>query len=994
MPQSQLRAHSVHPNRVPTHVSVSLRHGSPASSEPHKAQDTRQRRRPSNASGEQELGDARRWFNQCNENPGKHSGVDRAMIDGDPPFFLLNRQGCSATNQDLEPAPSPVRHGIDNSKPSLMHATTSSSADDFRSVIDDLTIENKKLKELLRKHEADHSVQPDRDRLFEVKIYGLSSSKRRELEDTLQRFAASVAGSAEIQSPQGHSRPHHDSNMRHGSRHASSPLTSDSRPLDSAYASMSTFEPKPLSLESTSSGERPHPPSMKAKHQNIRSYLHDIPEGLLPKHPPELSEKARKKLIVKRLEQLFTGKKSSAVGEHSQPYQQQKISESAAHHDRREKEKNGKCASSEGVREARILSNEMAVDISKPVRKMSTDDDSLLVEAENGSVGSLDGSDQRPTRPLDLDPDRAQIPSENIDYIRHLGISTPGLDAHETDVGYGNAGGWVYLNLLIDMAQLHTINVTPDFVRSAVAEVSAKFQLSDDGRKLRWRGGTEGTHLSSDSGAEPGLRESPDDSDSLDGPAEKRRRISTSPRQQLALNPSWERPQSPRMPGVRRHDPATGRLNQLHYKPLFLHHRSSQASSSADDSMSLTSSARGEESGTGHAFSSTRPFQTSHSRPSGKTHQRNAAPKIFYGGAPFYTDLSGDLGDVSPPLYITGMDQDGYSKHTHDASGCTTQSAARPTISRDPSVSVMNYKPFKDYSKCAEEQMGNARPKTPDLITEDAGDDMGFSPHWSSASCEASARLLSLDASGLGGTRPADHFAVTVETRRIKLDGKADSDSSRSCMPGRRGQTSLSSVSKATLESLGDSGQHKSAEAIISRLAALSSVSAASLPAKDGKAAIELPVRTEIAWMQTRRLEPSRLPPPASYFPPFSDSDDASETTPSSGSQSGAATAPVFGPGSDHVQRLGARDRAGRHGYVDVDMSGDDDDFDDGEDSGGSIDLLTHARLLDPADIAAKEREFELATRQPTESPRVSSSAAAVDDESDEPGSSTLSESF
>ncbi len=46
-----------------------------------------------------------------------------------------------------------------------------------------------------------------------------------------------------------------------------------------------------------------------------------------------------------------------------------------------------------------------------------------VVETQNPDLP--DSPDQRPTRPLDLDIHRAQVASDNIDYIRHLGLSSP-----------------------------------------------------------------------------------------------------------------------------------------------------------------------------------------------------------------------------------------------------------------------------------------------------------------------------------------------------------------------------------------------------------------------------------------------------------------------------------------------------------------------------------------------------------------------------------------
>lgn len=61
-----------------------------------------------------------------------------------------------------------------------------------------------------------------------------------------------------------------------------------------------------------------------------------------------------------------------------------------------------------------------------------------------------------------------------------------------------NNEGWVYLNLLINMAQLHTLNVTPEFIKKAVNQLSVNFELSSDGQRIRWKGGVGGTSLSAE----------------------------------------------------------------------------------------------------------------------------------------------------------------------------------------------------------------------------------------------------------------------------------------------------------------------------------------------------------------------------------------------------------------------------------------------------------------------------------------------------------------
>ena len=167
--------------------------------------------------------------------------------------------------------------------------------------------------------------------------------------------------------------------------------------------------------------------------------------------------------------------------------QQQEIAESTDTVSKSDVTKSGCSPKITGSREAKILPTGEATDLSsKTVSRASKSRGSSEVESSRSSHSPVDkGSvDQRPTRPLDLDLDRAQVSADNIEYIKHLGQSSPLAGAETSDKNEG----WVYLNLLINMAQLHTLNVTPEFVKRAVAELSTKFELAADGQRLRWKG--------------------------------------------------------------------------------------------------------------------------------------------------------------------------------------------------------------------------------------------------------------------------------------------------------------------------------------------------------------------------------------------------------------------------------------------------------------------------------------------------------------------------
>jgi hypothetical protein len=356
-------------------------------------------------------------------------------------------------------------------------------------VIDDLTIENKRLKQLLKKRKGQRDSQ-DRDKLFEVRVHSLPSDKKRELEELLRNFASnlninSVLPSGLLSGPPGTPKPN-DGTIPLGQ-------------TDSGYASNSNSGQTSATLSNP--GRPTTAVSRKSNDKTVKSYLHNIPKSLLPRQPLVTSERAKMSLVVRRLENLFTGK-NAEPGEHSQPLQQQEVSRLAANADMQRVTKHRR---QEGAREAHILLPDSQVNIERldSPESSSSDSKSRLTTKSEGSrkstpEGKNSGSsvgrspDQRPTRPLDLDVHRAQVAEENIEYIRHLGLTSPKLNA-EADKEDGD--GWIYLNLLVGMAQLHTINVTPAFIRKSIKKLSAKFELSEDGNKVRWKGGNEATQF-------------------------------------------------------------------------------------------------------------------------------------------------------------------------------------------------------------------------------------------------------------------------------------------------------------------------------------------------------------------------------------------------------------------------------------------------------------------------------------------------------------------
>ena len=441
---------------------------------------------------------------------------------GDTPFYMSNRAHYVPTSF-MAPESDRMFGGRGQSR-------IDSENEDLRGVIDDLTVENRKLKQILRTQRSQNRAIPSdvsqpQDKLFDVRVHGLQPDKRRELEHLLKNFATSVYSSTgskptlRSQASSAASSGHHPAGK--------APQT------DSGYGSISASG-QGSGLGSMSSAK----PSSSTK--AVKSYLKDIPDSLLPRHSPLTSERAKQALIVKRLEQLFTGR-TAAPGAHAQPLQQQEISQIAAHADRAEDVRNNRKRKAEGTREAHVMPPDTKVSFdtadcdqtSVPVK---------LQRAESASTSGAASPDQRPTRPLDLDIDRAQVAAENMSYIKHLGLLHQPSDATPLE---DDQSPWIYMNLLTGLAQLHTLNVTPGQVRKAIARFSKKMEMHKDGHRVRWVGGAEGTKFAAEDekaieAAENSTHESIEDA-TMQGGSSKRSQSNSTSNAMTSITPSEDK---------------------------------------------------------------------------------------------------------------------------------------------------------------------------------------------------------------------------------------------------------------------------------------------------------------------------------------------------------------------------------------------------------------------------------------------------------------------
>ncbi|KAF1816151.1 hypothetical protein P152DRAFT_454395 [Eremomyces bilateralis CBS 781.70] len=673
---------------------------------------------------------AERWFELSNNNVQRWN----SLMDNEPPFFLRNPSSSKATpSEGCPPFFQPLNALPCHPEPPPQQE---SSSEDFRSIIDDLTIKNKRLRRRLRKYEKVHDGHLNDQKLFEIRVHGLNRERKTELEGILRQFATTadhqrpmdaVTGTGATSNGIGTVEPKRSLFIKNPSRNS-----------DSAYASMFMSGQNP-SIQNLSKQISTHSSSMNSnqstswralssrQQQDIQSYPKDIPTGLRPQPSATLSEKARRKLVVRRLEQIFAGK--GPVGAHEHPEQQEEIAQSAARADKKLIEDMGRRDKDEDMREARIMPKD-SLDIAKADQPGKLEDGST----SDVEMTSDNGPDQRPTRPLDLDPHRAQDPRENIEYIRHLGFLPAGSDSSEPRT---DDHGWVYLNILTNMAQLHTISVTTDFVKNAISEYSQKLELSHDGCKARWRGGRDVTRTSSDASLEE--KDELGGEDDNAGPPRKRAKVSVG-----------TSGQSCRGSNGMQSTPDSKSNYKYAYQPLFFRRESSEDDEEDSDEFSPWSSPQhGQATGNSSGLTSSGVDNANRRR------HREDGPIIFYNKAPFFTDLSGDHTPLSHQILSQPQADDLQARKpiglkrerifSYDSRGDT-----------DLSDRPLNYVPTSE--------IGGNSDKPP---LEPSSDDLRFSPGFLQSylsSNDERPRGVDFEASGIGGVQPSDHFAIDVRS--------------------------------------------------------------------------------------------------------------------------------------------------------------------------------------------------------------------------------------
>ncbi|KAF8465949.1 frequency clock protein [Kalaharituber pfeilii] len=734
----------------------------------------------------------------------------------------------------------------------VMESTSDSNSDSYRSVIDDLTIKNQKLKRRLRKLEELHAEHLQTDKVFELRIHGLPAGKRQELENLLQQFTASLH-----KSPQGSTSSAGMKNKPPSARSIFNPSSID--PSDSAYASK-IGSGAPSSHPSLSSGKSGDSRGSKGNWSNSNSNSSSSGGLNGKKVPTYISEKAKMKQVVRRLEYLFTRSQDSNLGPSRSP--------------------------------------------------VSSDPDEALgregISSSPNSTGGSSGKDSgkgissqtkpatiRASKAFELDPRLAQIPEKNLAYLHNLTSS----GGPPINIG-GHWDGWVYLNVVMNLAQLHTINVTVAFVKKAIEAMSVKLELSADGKMVRWKGGMDVTNLSSEGENRSETASSPSGSSPMDASSEgsrgrKRSDGSYSQTDMSGQSIPIKEPGSMESSTTRLSTHSRSQSESLtsslhgsigfHYKPLFAQSKNFDDDSSEPETTYSSSSAMKSSSspdGTGAHRAGSGESSGDRSKYRGK--KATVGPIIYYENGKFCTDLSTQEivpQDESASSYP-------YERMTNEVVGAPgrpsidlTQDTARPLLKTVSALETVVEGQLLEYHY---REDGHESDDEEDY-DDDESCGLDFSPRLDSTFSDDPPLPVELEASGIGGVQPEDNFAINVQVKHYLLP------------KGRSAQTLNSRKLKSKLRGITHRIPQSSIEVFLRDEAGAnsgihpnncipdSSCSSPSPPPIDGRPSPE-PLRHELVSTRFIRLPPSSLPPASYMF--YSPSSDESSRDSDSGMNS------------------------------------------------------------------------------------------------------------
>jgi hypothetical protein len=427
-------------------------------------------------SGKHSLGEssnANGWFEQFNTEVQDYNV---ACIHNNSPFFIDDGPSIQAvpTSQRLD-AGTDTRSSI-APKTSLSQLDTDYvSAETFRDIVDDLTVQIGSLKRRLRRDEKSNSLISESRKPFEIKIHSLKVDEKHELERILHRFVSGLptrSGSEDTSNRYGDfvtsGKPYTVMSPRTSTLDTRSPHASDSASVSRLSLSASDSKRRGILGFGRSTPAHVQP---DAKHDGNCMLLRETSELM--------TTRTKKKLVVDRLEKLFAGKNVFS-GPKIQALQQPETLHEVAHVEYSIIQAWDQQTISENVCAVRMLSKETKI--------LTTAATTEQLEATQRLQTSRLLNPKLKEKIITILPrpelEPSQLVAENVRYIRQIGLSP--VDS-ETAKLPGDEYEWFYLNVLVNMAELHTLNVTRDFIRKAVSELSGHYIISTDGQKVRWK---------------------------------------------------------------------------------------------------------------------------------------------------------------------------------------------------------------------------------------------------------------------------------------------------------------------------------------------------------------------------------------------------------------------------------------------------------------------------------------------------------------------------
>ncbi|GAA5990639.1 hypothetical protein JCM10908_003165 [Rhodotorula pacifica] len=426
-------------------------------------------------------------------------------LEGNPP-------GSPAVPVVEPPAATYSRGGSTRSGPSTRSGEDRESGafvseESFRDIVDELTLQNQRLKQRLKRFESARVPTNLRnERLFEIRFFdGLPKQRRREIESFLTDYVQTFSSSGDHGSSSSSRINITGGSSTHEHTESTSSIGATLRSLRSSEketlvkeAMAAALQGASLSADQTASASGSGSGSGSAPDRKMREHRKDSlvameplgsvpsPTAALPDPPP----------LLRRPTDIFPPERDVlAAPSFSGPEPRSltgtgsgmRISDPTSKK-RRRAPPVAPSAPPSPERTSR-LRHTASFDGSITSESAGTPDperlEGLIVEMlerlfyECLPVEGAEEAPPAPANPLHSDPQPLPAQSStNTQYLRTM------LFSEETQ----KSGGFFYLNLLATMAGLHRLNVSVGTVRHALRTKSHLIEVSAEGNKIRWKG--------------------------------------------------------------------------------------------------------------------------------------------------------------------------------------------------------------------------------------------------------------------------------------------------------------------------------------------------------------------------------------------------------------------------------------------------------------------------------------------------------------------------